>query len=252
MKKNYFFIILVTLISSLSFGQNVFISEINYLGTGTQQVEITGPAGTNVGNWQLIFRGNTSRNVYYTFTIPASTTIDNEIGGYGALAFTMASDIRDTANSGVELVNSSGNLIAGQFLSWSGTFTGKGATNGVTSSSIGTQTNSSQSMQLDNTGWIEGSPSFGTLNSNLTLSVTKNQIEDFNIYPNPVRNGRISISTKNSFEKNVVIYSILGSVVYNKTVGPNEVINVQNLSTGMYLVQVEEDEKVSVRKLLIN
>ena len=114
--------------------------------------------------------------------------------------------------------------------------------------------------------WTLGEPVIETVGSNsniLTqgfqqdylniLNVSEHfNLDDLNIYPNPARNGKISISTKNSLDKNVVIYSILGSVVYNKTIRSNEVINVQNLSTGLYLVQVEEDEKVSVRKLLIN
>ena len=108
------------------------------------------------------------------------------------------------------------------------------------------------SLQKTETGWIPATPTPGEENSSKSLSVVKDQIEDFNIYPNPVKDGRISISTKNSLDKNVVIYSILGSVVYNKAVKTNETINVENLSTGLYLVQVEEDEKVSVRKVLIN
>ena len=84
-----------------------------------------------------------------------------------------------------------------------------------------------------------------------TLSVVENQIEGFAMYPNPVANGKFTITSNSSFDKNVEIYSMLGKRLVSKTVKSNETIDISNLTTGFYMVRVEEEGKVATRKLLV-
>lgn len=249
--KNLYFLSIALLTAISSYGQ-VFISELSYFGTTLQAVEISGPAGIDVSNWKIRFNGNTNRNVYNTVTIPTTTIIDDEGSGYGALSFSVGFDIRDTANTGIYLENASGALV-GQFLSWNGTFDGKGIVS-VTSTDIGViQSASANSLQLTDSGWIVGTGlSFGTLNANLTLSVVKNQIENFAMYPNPVSNGMLYMSSANNVNKQVDIYAINGQKVYSKNLQLEEKMNISNLNRGIYFVRIEEEGKIATRKLLVN
>ncbi|PKP15524.1 MAG: hypothetical protein CVU07_09840, partial [Bacteroidetes bacterium HGW-Bacteroidetes-23] len=87
---------------------------------------------------------------------------------------------------------------------------------------------------------------FGT-----NLSVNKNSIEGLKVYPNPVTNGTLYISTQANAERTIQIYDILGKQVVNK-VTSNEAINVSNLNAGVYIVKITEEGKTASRKLVIN
>lgn len=249
MKKNYILLI-VLLLTISSFSQNVYISEINYTGSNPG-VELTGVGETNLTGWSLSFYKGANRKEYQV--LPLTQTLDNSI------LWISSNILNHPQGAGVALIDNNGEVVEFLFTYGASPFEARdGLAEGSQPEDVGSTTGENSIQRLIDPvtnkpiGWTIAPPTQGNPTSQKSLSITKDQIEDFNIYPNPVRNGKISISTKNSLDKNVVIYSILGSVVYNKTVRSNEVINVQNLSTGLYLVQVEEDEKVSVRKLLIN
>ncbi len=87
--------------------------------------------------------------------------------------------------------------------------------------------------------------------SGVSLSVIKNNIKGFAMYPNPVTNGEVRLTSQRNAIKQVEIYSMLGKQVFNKTVNPNETINVSNLNTGMYMMRVVEEGKIATRKLVI-
>lgn len=84
-----------------------------------------------------------------------------------------------------------------------------------------------------------------------TLSVAKMNVSKFSVYPNPVTNGKLFISSVNSSEKQVAIYSLLGQkVLETKTVNNTE-INVSKLAKGTYILNVTEDGKLESKKFLI-
>ena len=85
-----------------------------------------------------------------------------------------------------------------------------------------------------------------------TLSSTSfNAIKGLSIYPNPVVDGTLNISTQANSEKNIQIYDILGKQVLNTTTS-NEAINVSNLNSGVYIVKITEEGNTASRKLIIN
>jgi len=249
MKKIYI-LLFVFLLTISSFSQNVYISEINYTGSNPG-VELTGVGETNLTGWSLSFYKGANRKEYQV--LPLTQTLDNSI------LWISSNILNHPQGAGVALIDNNGEVVEFLFTYGASPFEARdGLAEGSQPEDVGSTTGENSIQRVIDPvtnkpiGWTIAPPTQGNPTSQKSLSITKDQIEYLNIYPNPVRNGKISISTKNSLDKNVVIYSILGSVVYNKTVRSNEVINVQNLSTGLYLVQVEEDEKVSVRKLLIN
>lgn len=82
------------------------------------------------------------------------------------------------------------------------------------------------------------------------LGIAQNEIEGLKVYPNPVSNGTLNISTANNDEKEVAIYTILGQqVLQAKTT--SGVINVSNLTKGVYLLKITEDGKSETKKLIV-
>ena len=88
-----------------------------------------------------------------------------------------------------------------------------------------------------------------TAANSCALSVKENQIAGLNIYPNPVTNGKFSISTTANAEKSVVIFDVLGKQVVKTTA--TETVNVSNLNAGVYIVKITEEGKTATRKLII-
>ena len=75
-------------------------------------------------------------------------------------------------------------------------------------------------------------------------------IEGLNLYPNPVTNGKIYISTKNDFDKEIVIFDVLGKKVFQTILSSRE-LNVSSLSSGIYIIKINEKEASATRKLII-
>ncbi|MEC5165828.1 hypothetical protein RCH18_001561 [Flavobacterium sp. PL11] len=75
-------------------------------------------------------------------------------------------------------------------------------------------------------------------------------IEGLNLYPNPVTNGKIYISTKNDFDKEIVIFDVLGKKVLQTILNSRE-LNVSSLSSGIYIIKINEKEASATRKLII-
>ncbi|WP_299671415.1 T9SS type A sorting domain-containing protein [uncultured Polaribacter sp.] len=83
-----------------------------------------------------------------------------------------------------------------------------------------------------------------------TLSVTKNNLENASIYPNPVRNNLYINSPKNS---KITLYNTLGSKI--KSIinsSGSTTIEVDNLTKGVYIIRINADEKVKTSRAIIN
>ncbi|WP_053992501.1 T9SS type A sorting domain-containing protein [Mangrovimonas sp. TPBH4] len=83
------------------------------------------------------------------------------------------------------------------------------------------------------------------------LSSETNQIEDFKVYPNPVKNNKFSISSSSNELKEIKLYNVLGKLVLSATAKNNEFINVDHLTSGVYVLKVVEGNNVSTKKLII-
>ncbi|WP_445731773.1 T9SS type A sorting domain-containing protein [Mariniflexile sp.] len=84
-----------------------------------------------------------------------------------------------------------------------------------------------------------------------TNSIQQN-IEDLSIYPNPVTNGKIFIyiSSKRDLTKKIEFYNVLGKEVFS-TVLTGKELNISNLSKGVYILKITEDNISETRKLVI-
>lgn len=75
-------------------------------------------------------------------------------------------------------------------------------------------------------------------------------IEGLNLYPNPVSNGRVNISTKNDGEKEIIIFDLLGKKVLQTLLNTRE-LNISNLTPGVYIIKINEQNASATRKLIV-
>ena len=248
MKKNYLLLV-AFVVTTFTFGQTIFINEIHYDNAGgdvNEGVEIAGPEGSDLTGWKVIHYNGNGGTIISTTTL--SGVILDQLNGFGTKWFPIGLQ-NDT--EALALVNQASIVV--QFISYEGVLTAnEGAAVGMISVEIGVSQNADPvgtSIQLTNTGWIAGMLATpNSPNTGQTLSLKKNQIEGFSMYPNPVANGKFSIASKSKTNKQVEIYSLLGKQVYSKNVKVNQLIEVFNLNRGIYILRVEEEGKIAKRK----
>jgi hypothetical protein len=72
----------------------------------------------------------------------------------------------------------------------------------------------------------------------------------FSVYPNPVINGRLNISTSANSMKQVEIYNIIGNKMRSEETSANS-IDVQELKTGLYIIKVMENNQVFTSRFTV-
>jgi len=75
-------------------------------------------------------------------------------------------------------------------------------------------------------------------------------IEGLSFYPNPVSNGKIYITSKSSLDKEITIFDVLGKKVLQTVMNSKE-LNISNLSPGVYIIKIKENEATATRKLIV-
>ena len=98
---------------------------------------------------------------------------------------------------------------------------------------------------------VSGNVSFDNMSVvQSTLGFQKNSISGLNVYPNPVKNGTVFITSNNSTSKTVAVYDILGKQVLSGKTASNAV-NVSALRSGSYILRITEEGKTDTKKLII-
>ena len=75
-------------------------------------------------------------------------------------------------------------------------------------------------------------------------------IIDLSIYPNPVSNGKIYITTKQNLTKDVQIYDVLGKNILSTSLFGKE-LNISKLTPGIYVLKIKEGNHSATRKLVV-
>lgn len=82
------------------------------------------------------------------------------------------------------------------------------------------------------------------------LSASKfSQIDGLKMYPNPAKNV-LYIETAINNEVSVNIFDVLGKQVLNSKVN-NNIVNIQSLNTGIYVVKITENDVTATQKLIV-
>lgn len=79
---------------------------------------------------------------------------------------------------------------------------------------------------------------------------SKKAIENLSVFPNPVENGSIYISTKNNLPMAIEIYDVLGKRIIVTTI-KNKVLDISRLTPGIYILKIKEKEFSATRKLVV-
>lgn len=84
----------------------------------------------------------------------------------------------------------------------------------------------------------------------LNSKIQEQPFENLNIYPNPVVNDRVYITSKTTTPKDIEIFDVLGKRVMQTTIAGKE-LNVSSLNSGVYIIKIKEGEQRATRKLII-
>ena len=75
-------------------------------------------------------------------------------------------------------------------------------------------------------------------------------IEGLSMYPNPVTNGKVYITSKNDLEKEIIIFDVLGKKVLQAHLTTKE-LNIPDLTPGVYIIKISEQNNSATRKLIV-
>lgn len=219
------------------------------------------PLGTVTNSFVYLVGSGTDTfmEIYPSITLPTGLTAGNLPNANGNDAYRIAIYDAPTAGNLVSVVDQFGNPLeisgsadysAGWAYqdSYAKRNNGVGPNAGVFVTSSFTYGGNAAFVAPNNTcEFLQNAINLGSY----TLGLNQNAIAGLKVYPNPVTNGTLYISTQANAERTVQIYDILGKQVVNK-VTSNEVINVSNLNAGVYIVKITEEGKTASRKLVIN
>ncbi|MBC6997611.1 T9SS type A sorting domain-containing protein [Cytophaga sp. FL35] len=76
------------------------------------------------------------------------------------------------------------------------------------------------------------------------------EIDGFKLYPNPVTDGKVFISTTKNAPKQIAIYDVLGTKVLETKITGKELF-LRDLDAGVYVLRVFELNNVATRKLIV-
>lgn len=75
-------------------------------------------------------------------------------------------------------------------------------------------------------------------------------IEGLSLYPNPMSNGKVYITSKNDGDKEIIIFDILGKKVLQTMLSSRE-LSISYLTPGVYIIKINEDNATATRKLIV-
>ncbi|WP_417238411.1 endonuclease [Bizionia sp.] len=81
------------------------------------------------------------------------------------------------------------------------------------------------------------------------LSTDDFTISNINMYPNPVKNS-LNINLNYPNQTQIDIYNVLGKKVISKVIYKSDIINTEQLSSGMYIVWIKQNETSISKKLI--
>ncbi|MFT4832859.1 MAG: hypothetical protein ACI815_002520 [Psychroserpens sp.] len=72
----------------------------------------------------------------------------------------------------------------------------------------------------------------------------------FKLYPNPAFDDVVYVTTKLNDTKDIVVYDVFGAVVLKDRISTNS-LNISRLISGVYVLQITENNQTMTRKLVV-
>ncbi len=88
--------------------------------------------------------------------------------------------------------------------------------------------------------------------NDFTLSLVNLEQTSFKIYPNPVNNGMLYVSSSNDAFFNVSITDMSGRQIKTASLNTNQALDVSMLKSGIYLLSIQQGASVVSEKFLVN
>jgi hypothetical protein len=83
-----------------------------------------------------------------------------------------------------------------------------------------------------------------------TAAHTQELQDSFGLYPNPAVNDVVYVTTRKNDAKSIVIFDVFGKVVLRDRI-TTTALNIAILVPGVYVLQVQENDKKMTRKLVV-
>lgn len=193
---------------------------------------------TRMEQWRESGNAGVNETVAFSYSLDA-TSLDT-----GTWTTVTALDLKEKLTAATTNLAVNGNLLA-NYTNLANIISGLNWANGTNLWIKWTDTNDS-----GNNGLYAIDNFTISVSETLTLGVKQNAITGLNMYPNPVSNGTLYITSNSSDAKTVAVYDILGKQVLNSKTS-NNAINVSTLKGGAYIVKITEDGKTDTKKLII-
>lgn len=88
--------------------------------------------------------------------------------------------------------------------------------------------------------------------NNTTASVKDNAIAGFATYPNPITNNTFTVSSNSLDTKQVTIFNVLGKKLFSSSfTGTKKQLDISAINAGIYILKVTEAGKTATKKLVI-
>lgn len=88
--------------------------------------------------------------------------------------------------------------------------------------------------------------------NDFTLSANSFEQLSFKLYPNPVNNGLLYISSSNADPFNVTVLDMSGRQIKITSLNSNEALDVTMLKSGIYLLNIQQGDAVVSEKFIVN
>jgi len=84
----------------------------------------------------------------------------------------------------------------------------------------------------------------------ISLAQDTSDVPGLKVYPNPVTQGVVYISTDANQPKDIIIYDVFGTVKLNTSID-QDALYLQNIGAGIYVIRITENNYTATRKLIV-
>ena len=82
------------------------------------------------------------------------------------------------------------------------------------------------------------------------VNSTSLNIRGLTIYPNPIAHGKLTITSTLNLNKEIEIFNVLGKRVFKTRLLTTQ-LNIETLKSGVYILNISENNIIETRKLVI-
>ena len=97
--------------------------------------------------------------------------------------------------------------------------------------------------------YAQYAPTYSNTNPNTNTNNISEKLA-FEIFPTPLRNGRLEIKSESDFIKKIEIYNVLGEKVYETSTYLN-VLELFSLQTGIYMLRLTQGDRSGIKRLVV-